>query len=143
MPNPGRSRLRNLVPALALAVAGCGAASSADIPEPGPADQGVVAQGGVLTRSQIDRIHATRMDQLFEGRFSGVQVLRVGGEYTLRMRGAEPLLVVDGVPASSSRQLFSMNPRDVDQIEILKDAAASIYGLRGANGAVLITTRTR
>lgn len=80
-------------------------------------DRSVVAQGGVLTRDQIERIHATRIEQLFEGRFSGVQVLRrANGDISLRIRtpnsasSEEPLIVVDGVPVSGSRGLMGLNP---------------------------------
>jgi len=141
----GVARLSRLTAAvLVLGVSGCGTGSPSGSLAPAGDDSGIVAQGGVLTRDQIDRIHATRMEHLLEGRFSGLQVLRQGGDYVLRIRGAgDPLLVVDGVPASNSRQLFTMNPRDIDQIEILKDAATSAYGLRGANGVVIVTTRTR
>jgi TonB-dependent SusC/RagA subfamily outer membrane receptor len=125
------------------ALGACGAATAEREPEPG-AEISVAAVGDVLTRQQIEKIHATRMEQLFEGRFTGVQVLRRGGELTMRIRGdGEPLLVVDGVPTSSFRHLWGLNPFDIEQIEILKDAAASYYGVRGANGVVVVTTRMR
>jgi TonB-dependent SusC/RagA subfamily outer membrane receptor len=102
------------------------------------------ASGHILTRAQIEKIHATGMEELFEGRFTGVHLARRGGDITLRIRGnGEPLLVLDGVPASSVSLLWGLNPADIEQIEILKDAQTSYYGLRGANGVVVVTTRIR
>ncbi|MBO7077526.1 MAG: TonB-dependent receptor plug domain-containing protein, partial [Bacteroidales bacterium] len=50
----------------------------------------------------------------------------------------EPLLMVDGMEVAD---LHHINPNDVDSVEVLKDASASIYGARGGNGVVLITTK--
>jgi TonB-dependent starch-binding outer membrane protein SusC len=96
-----------------------------------------------------------------QGRAPGVQVVTNSGMpgvgASVRVRGtnslaanSEPLYVIDGVPAAqgtSSRDptqspLNQINPNDVESIEILKDASATaIYGARGANGVILITTR--
>ena len=85
------------------------------------------------------------------GRFPGVEVRTLSnGSATIRIRGTrsfrsgeEPLIVVDGIPQHSGAQaLMDMSPRDVESIEVLKDAAASsVYGARGANGVILIATR--
>ncbi|MCR8560255.1 SusC/RagA family TonB-linked outer membrane protein [Mucilaginibacter sp. BJC16-A38] len=109
-------------------------------------------------------------DQLIEGRIPGVQVTQSSGEpgggASINIRGtssiragSDPLYVIDGVPitndtypasspmspigSSSSRSpLEFLNPNDIENISILKDASASaIYGSRGANGVILITTR--
>jgi len=54
----------------------------------------------------------------------------------------EPLYIVDGLPVSSSEQVKNLNPNDIKNIDILKDAqATAIYGSRAANGAILITTK--
>lgn len=54
-----------------------------------------------------------------------------------------PLYVVDGVPLMSSSAIESLNPRDIESIDILKDASATaIYGSRGANGVIIVTTKT-
>jgi TonB-dependent SusC/RagA subfamily outer membrane receptor len=86
-----------------------------------------------------------------EGRASGVQVIASGApgsNVTFRIRGtgtindASPLIVVDGVPTDAP--LNNINSNDIASIDILKDASASaIYGSRGANGVVLITTKKR
>lgn len=60
------------------------------------------------------------------------------GDYT----GNDPLYVVDGVPLMSSSAIETLNPRDIESIDILKDASATaIYGSRGANGVILVTTK--
>ncbi|CAN5120440.1 TonB-dependent receptor [soil metagenome] len=107
----------------------------------------------------------TAPDQLIQGKAAGVMVInntgQPGGATTIRIRGTSsirsgnsPLFVVDGVPLSGgsarpgaggdngANPLNFMNPNDIENIEILKDAAATaIYGSRGANGVVLITTK--
>ena len=99
------------------------------------------------------------------GRAPGVQVINsngmAGSAMTIRVRGVgsltasgEPLYVIDGIPvtqgdfggkdrlATQTNALASINPNDIESIEILKDAdAAAIYGSRGSNGVVLITTK--
>lgn len=80
--------------------------------------------------------------------------VRIRGRNSLRLDGNDPLYVVDGVPISTqsissgaspvglSNPLSGINPADIESIEILKDAdATAIYGTRGANGVVLITTK--
>src|SRR5689334_608662 len=99
--------------------------------------------------------------QMLEGRVAGAQVTQnngaPGGGLSIRVRGAnsiaansEPLYVIDGIPAitgTSSQDpyqnpLASINPGDIENIEILKDASSTaIYGARGAAGVVLITTK--
>ena len=104
-------------------------------------------------------------DQALQGRVSGARVTNLsgqpGGSTYVRVRGIgsinagnAPLYIVDGVPISSvdqsstlgsgnaSNPLNAINPRDIQSIEVLKDAAASaIYGAQAANGVILITTR--
>ena len=85
------------------------------------------------------------------GRFPGVEVRALpNGSASIRIRGSrsfkatdEPLIVVDGIPQHVGAQaLMDMNPQDVQSIEVLKDAAASsVFGSRGANGVILISTR--
>lgn len=85
-----------------------------------------------------------------KGRIAGVQVFSnsgaPGGSISVRVRGigtvnnSDPLYVVDGVPTSD---INFLNPNDIASIEVLKDASSSaIYGSRGANGVVLVTTKS-
>lgn len=108
--------------------------------------------GSVAKVSEAD-IKATpivALDRAMQGRAPGVLVTqnsaRPGGEATIRIRGTgsinagnEPLYVIDGFPTGS---LNSINPTDIESIEILKDASATaIYGSRGSNGVVIVTTK--
>lgn len=88
--------------------------------------------------------------QALQGKTAGVQVSQTskapGGSISVRVRGNnsisstnEPLYVVDGFPSSEG---LNINPNDIESMQILKDASATaIYGARGANGVVLITTK--
>lgn len=88
--------------------------------------------------------------QAIAGKMSGVQVVQnsgtPGGDVSILIRGvgtindASPLYVIDGVPVSGG--MWYLNPNDVESIDVLKDASATaIYGSRGANGVVMVTTK--
>jgi iron complex outermembrane receptor protein len=88
-----------------------------------------------------------------EGKVAGVVIVQPGGDpngdYIVRIRGATsltgqpPLLVIDGVAVDSFQiAINTLNPADVESFTILKDASsAAIYGSRGANGVILVTTK--
>ena len=93
-----------------------------------------------------------RVTQALQGKTAGVVITansgQPGTEISVRIRGAgtngdaEPLYIIDGLPMSGAGTDF-LNAGDIESIEVLKDAAsAAIYGARGANGVVLITTKT-
>jgi TonB-linked SusC/RagA family outer membrane protein len=107
----------------------------------------------------------TSPDQLLAGKVAGVSIIpnsgEPGGQVSIKMRGGtsislsnEPLFVIDGVPLDNTpfnpggfsqgrNPLNFINPSDVESITVLKDAsAAAIYGSRGANGVIIITTKT-
>jgi TonB-dependent starch-binding outer membrane protein SusC len=107
--------------------------------------------GSVATiqASEISEKPILRVEQALQGRSAGVQVASSSGSpgaaLTVRIRGtgtinnSDPLYIVDGIPVDG---LDFLNPNDIENINILKDAAsAAIYGSRGANGVVLITTK--
>jgi TonB-dependent SusC/RagA subfamily outer membrane receptor len=103
-----------------------------------------------LTEKDFGSQRVTRVEELFVGRFPGVEVYNAPGGMQVRIRGqttlyseSEPLFVVDGTPLSSGTGgLLAINPRDVVRIEVLKDAVStSMYGLRGANGVIRVTTK--
>ncbi|HLT07042.1 MAG TPA: TonB-dependent receptor [Cyclobacteriaceae bacterium] len=110
---------------------------------------GSVAQVGAR---EINEFPATNVLQSLSGRAAGVQVSPTtgapGAGLNVRIRGTnsiqgsnEPLYVVDGFPIFGSNPTL-LNNTDIESIEVLKDASATaIYGSRGANGVVLITTR--
>lgn len=93
-----------------------------------------------------------RVTQALQGKTAGVVISsnsgQPGDQISIRIRGigtngdAEPLYIIDGLPMSGAGTDF-LNTNDVESIEVLKDAAsAAIYGARGANGVVLITTKS-
>jgi len=57
------------------------------------------------------------------------------------VNGGEPLIIVDGVPVVNTESFQNLNPDDVENISVLKDGAASIYGAKAANGVILVTTK--
>lgn len=103
-----------------------------------------------ISKEEIAEFPIARVDQALQGRSSGVYVLNAdgspGGHTMIRIRGLnsinggnEPLIVIDGLQGGS---LDNLNPRDIESMEILKDASATaIYGSRGANGVVIVTTK--
>jgi TonB-linked SusC/RagA family outer membrane protein len=103
-----------------------------------------------LTDEQFDDQPIFRLDEALQGRTPGVQVVRTsgapGGSSRVRIRGSNsisggnsPLYVIDGFIGAS---INDINPNDVENMQVLKDASATaIYGSRGANGVVLITTK--
>lgn len=104
-----------------------------------------------VSSKDFEKQPLTRIDQALQGRATGVQVVQTGGdpggEYKIRIRGANsisggnnPLYVVDGQFVSD---ISTININDIQSMEILKDASATaIYGSMGANGVVLVTTKT-
>jgi len=106
----------------------------------------------VVSGEALDRKNVSNVSQALAGEVAGVRVINTSGQpgtvATIRIRGLgsvngnrDPLYVVDGVPFTGG--LNSINPSDIASTTVLKDAAAtSIYGSRGANGVVLITTKT-
>ena len=123
-----------------------------------------------LTREDLLRDNPSNILQAMQGKLAGVNVTQndgaPGAGLSIRVRGSnsflggtEPLYVIDGVPFNNSNSggtpgsigedekqtlnvLAFLNPNDIESIDVLKDASATaIYGSRGANGVVLITTR--
>lgn len=124
-----------------------------------------------LTEDNMNKSIATSPIEMMQGRIAGVNIVQNSGEpgsgMSVRIRGAnsirsgqEPLYVIDGVPldntnitpsggtaaginqSSNKNPISFLNPDDIESIDILKDASSTaIYGARGANGVVLITTK--
>jgi TonB-linked SusC/RagA family outer membrane protein len=92
----------------------------------------------------------TRLEDALQGRAAGVSVAKANGqpgsEFKIRIRGVNsitgnnsPLVVVDGIQGVD---LSSLNPSDIQSIDVLKDASATaIYGVRGSNGVIIVTTK--
>lgn len=103
-----------------------------------------------LNESALKQVPASNVAQSMQGRISGVQIqqtsTRPGQDSQIRVRGTrslsasnDPLIIVDGIPFAGS--MNDIAPNDIKAVDILKDASATaIYGSRGANGVILVTT---
>ena len=105
-----------------------------------------------VSNEQITAQPVSNVFQALQGKAAGVDIttaLRPGELGSISIRGARsltasnsPLYVVDGIPILSNSGIETLNEQDIESIEILKDASATaIYGSRGANGVVLVTTK--
>ncbi|MEO7713888.1 MAG: TonB-dependent receptor plug domain-containing protein [Gemmatimonadaceae bacterium] len=129
--------------AVSVPVVGCAthsAAGTLDAPRPASTN----------STTTVKAANGKSTAELLEGRFPGVNVIRVaGGGIKVRVRQSgdfdgrgDPLYIIDGVPTEPPDGVLNIEPNEIARIEVLKDAAAtSIYGLRGANGIVKITMK--
>lgn len=129
--------------------------------------EAVTGSVGVLDASKIEQVPMTSFEQSLQGNIAGLQSTGIdgspGGNTQIRIRGigsitasSEPLYVIDGIPVQSGdvtqlnsnggrsgNVMASINPNDIESVSVLKDAASTaIYGSRGANGVILITTKS-
>lgn len=95
-----------------------------------------------IQSARLEDVKTSRIEDLFAGRFAGVQVHRTGaGKLSVRIRGVEPLVVVDGLEGDS-HLLTALRSQEVVRIDVLKEPdETAIYGNRGVNGVIVITTR--
>ncbi|MBD1262771.1 TonB-dependent receptor [Maribacter polysiphoniae] len=126
-------------------------------------DEVVVVGYGTQTRgdltgsvASVDVSEATKTPMVsaaeaLQGRVSGVTITNngnPGSSPVVRIRGYgtgnsnDPLYIIDGVQTDDANILNSINPADIDQMNVLKDGAAAIYGARASNGVVIITTKS-
>jgi len=120
--------------------------------------QNVTGAVATIKADAIKDLPLTSIDQKLAGQVAGVQVSQVtgtpGGGIVVRVRGSgsigagdDPLYVIDGFPVTnnysrSANPLSTLNPDDIESITVLKDASSTaIYGSRGSNGVILITTK--
>ena len=114
------------------------ACASARDPEPPIGDRPIESSG-------------RQMEELFAGRFPGVEVMRAsGGGINIRIRGTntftgntDPLYIIDGARVQSGPGgLLFLDPSEIRNIEVLKDiGSTAVYGSEGANGVIIITTK--
>lgn len=121
--------------------------------------QAFTGSAKVVSGENLERKAVSNISQALAGEVSGVNVINTSGQpgttATIRVRGfgsvngnRAPLYVVDGAPIATNtvntvNPLSAINPDDIENVTVLKDAAATaIYGARGANGVVLITTKS-
>ena len=149
------SNLARAVSFTALLIASACRTSGEAKPDPGPSlppPAVAAAPAGEVTDEEVKDVRVVRAEELLVGRFAGVEVLPLpGGGVSVRIRGAtsltlstEPLYVVDGMPINTEPggALKWLAPQDIHRIEVLKDiGSTAFYGVRGANGVILITTK--
>lgn len=109
------------------------------------------AISSINIEDNLKKMPTAQISDILQGRIAGLSVINssgvAGSEMTMRVRGVNsikadggPLVVVDGFPSAG---LSTLNPADIRSIEVLKDASSTaIYGSRGANGVILVTTKT-
>lgn len=141
---PSSRQFAPVLVALALtlsATTGCTSRGGQRPTRPVPADSASIAN-----------VEGKSWEDVFAGRFPGVIATRTGnGALQIRIRGGsnsfysseEPLYVVDGTPLpDGSRGILMLTPNDIERIEVLKNPnETAIYGIRGANGVVKVTTK--
>ncbi len=103
----------------------------------------------VIGSEAIEELNAVRVEQALQGQVAGVNITSQSGapgsNSTISIRGittngdSRPLILVDG---NVIEDLSVINPNDIESINVLKDATAGIYGVRAANGVILITTKS-
>ncbi|MDR1671498.1 MAG: TonB-dependent receptor [Alistipes sp.] len=113
----------------------------------------VTAAIGSVKASELETQTPTRLEGVLQGKVAGVNIVQSSGQpgsgSTVRIRGigtttgdggSDPLYIIDGMQVSGG--IDQLNPTDIASIEVLKDAAsAAVYGTRGANGVILVTTK--
>ena len=109
---------------------------------------------GTIKGKDLENIPGARIEGMLQGRVAGIQVTQIDGRpgigSLVRIRGGnsikgdnDPLYVVDGYIMGTGYNLNNINTNDVQSIDVLKDATAiAIYGTRGSNGVILITTKS-
>ncbi|RFP65450.1 hypothetical protein D0N36_09290 [Hymenobacter lapidiphilus] len=103
----------------------------------------------VLRTRDLPMAHTYRnVFELLQGRLAGVQVFNQGSSYNVQIRGAssisgsgQPLYLLDGAPLGDGDVLLTIPVTDIEQVEVLKGASTSIYGVRGGNGVIAVYTK--
>jgi TonB-dependent SusC/RagA subfamily outer membrane receptor len=125
----------------------CAGHHAAGTPKPAPKPT-----ASTVTGEEIERKSSQTIVEMLQGRVSGVTIEETGdGGIAVRIRGAnsfygnsEPLYVIDDVPVTvgPAGALRGLNPHDIESISVLKNPAdTGIYGIRGANGVIVIKTK--
>jgi TonB-dependent SusC/RagA subfamily outer membrane receptor len=139
----------SLVPLAVLVGHVSACASSGRSSTAGPRDP---AAATAVTGEDIERTPSVPVEELLMTKYPGVRISRTSdGSLSIRIRGAtsmessnEPLYIIDGTPIQTGPNggLTGIAPHDIASIQVLKDAAATtMYGVRGANGVIIIKTK--
>jgi TonB-dependent SusC/RagA subfamily outer membrane receptor len=138
-----RTSARCVVPIVVVAglAAGCGRGTAQHEPTPKPQ----------VTAQDLERNAGEPIERVLQAKYPGVQIVRTGDGLAIEIRGPgsffssdAALYVVDGVPMPTGRGggITGLNPYDIESIRVLKNPEdIGIYGIRGSNGVILITTK--
>ena len=105
---------------------------------------------GTVDTDEAFKTQVTNAAEALQGRVAGVSVVSGGGPGAapvIRIRGYattndnNPLYVIDGIQTTDPNVMRDINPRDIENISVLKDGAAAIYGARASNGVIVVTTK--
>jgi TonB-linked SusC/RagA family outer membrane protein len=105
---------------------------------------------GTVDTSEAFKTQVTNSAEALQGRVAGVQVISggaPGAAPVIRIRGYsttnnnDPLYVIDGVQTTDPNVMRDINPNDIENISVLKDGSAAIYGARASNGVIVVTTK--
>ena len=132
------SSLRVVVPAaLIVSVVACSHNPGSTTTSPTP------RRGASLTADDIARAPGVPIEQLLASHVPGITLTRAGdGRLVMLIRGQSTLFVVNGTPLGDAANFSAVNRNDIESIIVLRDAAsASLYGLQGASGVILIKTK--
>ncbi|MEC3908816.1 TonB-dependent receptor [Tamlana sp. 2201CG12-4] len=114
----------------------------------------IVGAVSTVKTEEVTQAPVANLEEALQGRMAGVRITNFnnepGGEVDILIRGGTslggnnaPLYVVDGFPLGTTEVGSTINPEDIETIQVLKDASSTaIYGARGANGVILITTKS-
>ena len=116
--------------------------SAVDVGYEKQSKQGLTTAVSKLKKKENEVVTYNNIYDYLQGRVAGVQVTP---DKRILIRGinsinssTDPLILVDGTEMSD---ISSLNPNDIESVSVLKDASSSIYGVRGGNGVILITTK--
>jgi TonB-dependent SusC/RagA subfamily outer membrane receptor len=120
-----------------------------DMPDPSPTR---ALAGTTVTSEDLDQNPSQSIERALQSHIAGVTITQnAEGGISVRIRGqttingsTEPLFIIDGLPIEPGPggSLVGINPHDIASIEVLKDAASlAFYGVRGANGVIIIKTK--
>jgi TonB-linked SusC/RagA family outer membrane protein len=100
-----------------------------------------------ITSEEIQTTTNSSLAQSLQGKISGLQIRQNSGApgdvaTSINIRGfGAPIYVIDGITRDGGNEFQRLNPEDIESISVLKDASAAIYGLNGANGVIIVTTK--
>ena len=152
MSSPARTARATLALGVLLGLLhGCAHTSGTSESEAADASERTPRDPNTVTAEDIQRQPGEPIEEILAGRVAGVEVRRTRDGIAVRIRGrtsirgdSEPLYVIDGISIQPGPggALVGISPYDIESIKVLKDAAdTAMYGVRGANGVIVITTK--